>query len=69
MKNSMQIHNAVMGVSCDAPQHLRIDSIIIRAKDVKMVAQGVWEREGKNNVSISMAFVLVHSKGVSRENC
>jgi hypothetical protein len=69
MKNSMQRHNAVMGVSCDAPQHLRINSIIIRAKDVKMAAQGAWEREGKNNVAIYMAFVLVYSKGASRENC
>jgi hypothetical protein len=28
----MQRHNAIMGVSCDAPQHLGIDSIVIKAK-------------------------------------
>jgi hypothetical protein len=43
----MQRHNIVMGVSCDAPQQLGIDSIVIRAKDVKMVAQGAWEKKGK----------------------
>ncbi len=32
MRNSMQRHNAIMGVSCDAPQHLGIDSIVIKAK-------------------------------------
>jgi hypothetical protein len=38
MKNSMQRYNIVMGMSCDAPQHLGIDSIIIKTKDVKIVA-------------------------------
>jgi hypothetical protein len=47
MRNSIQRHNAIMGVSCDAPQHLGIDSIVIRTKDVKMVAQGAWEKNGK----------------------